>query len=175
MSTVDVTATALVINVKLLVVVPAASVKVVGTAATAVLLLDSLTTAPPEGAGSLSVMVAIDALLPVTLIGFNVRDFNEPRTVVIAVAELSLILGSVSRLETVAVLVIFPIAVGLTTILIVAVAEEARLSRAQVIVLVPLQVPWLEVAETKVTPDGSVSVTVTPVAADTHLLVTVSV
>ena len=39
-----------------------------------------------------------------------------------------------------------------------------RVPRVQITVSVPLQVPWVAVAETKVTPGGNVSVTRTPVA-----------
>jgi hypothetical protein len=74
------------------------------------------------------------------------------------------------------VFVIAPVAIGLTTIVTVAVAPEFMLPRAQVTVVpVTLQVPWPEAAETKVTPEGSVSVSVTPVAADGLSFVTVSV
>ena len=51
---------------------------------------------------------------------------------------------------------------------IVTVAElvpAARVPRLQVTVVVPEQLPCDDVAETNVVPDGSVSVTVTPVAA----------
>src|ERR1700682_6144910 len=53
---------------------------------------------------------------------------------------------------------------GFTVIVAVALAPTARMPRVQVTVLVPLQLPCVAVAETKVTA-GSGSVTVTPVAA----------
>ena len=86
--------------------------------------------------------------------------------------------GSVDVAETVAELVRVPDAVAATVpvIVMVAVAPSARLPRFPVTVLpAPVAVPWLAVAETKVTLLGSVSVTVTPVASDGPLLVTVSV
>ncbi len=48
---------------------PAATVTLAGTVATAVLLLDSVTTAPPDGAGPLSVTVPCDEVPPVTVVG----------------------------------------------------------------------------------------------------------
>jgi len=50
-------------------VLPAATVTFAGTVATAVLLLDSVTTAPPDGAGPLNVTVPVDELPPVTVVG----------------------------------------------------------------------------------------------------------
>ena len=47
--------------------------------------------------------------------------------------------------------------------------------RLQVTLLVPVQAPWLGVAEPKVTPPGSVSVTATFAAAVGPLFVTVMV
>ena len=60
-------------------------------------------------------------------------------------------------------------AVTLTTIVMVAFAEDAMLPRLAVTVPLvptagPVQVPWLEVQETKVVPLGSGSLTITPVA-----------
>ena len=48
---------------------PAATVTLAGTVATAVLLLDSVTTEPPDGAGPLSVTVPCDDVPPVTVAG----------------------------------------------------------------------------------------------------------
>src|SRR5437870_4535502 len=96
--------------------------------------------------------------------------------VVVADAVLLAVLGSVSFPLTVAVLVIDPAVAGAVTVMvIVALAPEARLPTVQV--TVPdacVQVPWLEDAETKVTPLGRVSVTTTPVAGLGPLLVAVT-
>jgi hypothetical protein len=45
-----------------------------GTVATDVLLLESDTTEPPEGAAELRVTVPVELLPPVTLVGFNVTE-----------------------------------------------------------------------------------------------------
>ena len=68
-----------------------------------------------------------------------------------------------------------PRAVGVPTTVTVAVAPEASVPRAQEIGAVPLQVPWLGVAEPNVSPAASVSVNTTPVAEDVPLFVTVTV
>ncbi len=54
-------------------------------------------------------------------------------------------------------------------------APLASVPSAQLIEVEPLQLPWLGVAETNVTPVGNASVRVTPVACDGPLLVTVTV
>ncbi len=69
-------ATALVVTVKVALVAPAATVTLAGTVATAVLLLERLTAAPPLGAAPLSVTVPCEELPPVTLVGFKVTDDN---------------------------------------------------------------------------------------------------
>jgi len=68
-------ATALVLTVNVALVAPAATVALEGTLATVVLLLESVTIAPPDGAGPLSVTVPVeDCTPPTTLVGFSVRD-----------------------------------------------------------------------------------------------------
>jgi hypothetical protein len=85
-------------------------------------------------------------------------------------------LGSIAGLATEAVFVINPAVLGVTTISTVAVAVFANVPTEQL--TVPFnseQVPWLAVAEEKVTLGGSTSVTVTPDATSGPLFVTVSV
>jgi hypothetical protein len=64
-------ATALVLTVNVALVAPAATVTLDGTLAAVVLLLESVTTAPPDGAAPLSVTVPVDEFPPVTLVGFT--------------------------------------------------------------------------------------------------------
>ena len=71
METVVDTATALVLTVNVALVAPAATVTLDGTLATVVLLLESVTTAPPDGAAPLSVTVPVEEFPPVTLVGFT--------------------------------------------------------------------------------------------------------
>ena len=66
--------TELVVTVKKPLVAPAGTVTLAGTLATAVLLLDSVTTAPPLGAAPLSVTVPCEELPPTTLAGLRVRE-----------------------------------------------------------------------------------------------------
>ena len=86
-------------------------------------------------------------------------------TVVSSVSELLPGLGS-SKLGTEAVFESVPAAVGVTTRLTVAFAPTAIIPSSQTMVLVPVQLPWLGVAETKFTPGGKLSVSV----ADAGLL-----
>ncbi len=68
-------ATALVLTVKDALVAPAGTITLEGTLAAAVLLLDSATTAPPDGAAPLSVNVPVeDCVPPTTLVGFTVNE-----------------------------------------------------------------------------------------------------
>jgi hypothetical protein len=84
--------------------------------------------------------------------------------------------GSETPLPTVAVLVMVPDAVAVTTIVTVALAPFPMMPSAQFTVLVPVHgLPWLGVADTKLTPAGSVSLTDTPVALFGPRLVTVIV
>jgi hypothetical protein len=52
-------------------VAPAATVTLVGTVAAEVLLLASVTAAPPVGAAAFNVTVPVDPVPPVTLVGFS--------------------------------------------------------------------------------------------------------
>ena len=65
--------TALVLTVKVALLAPARTVTLEGTLA-ATLLLESITCAPPVGAGPLSVTVPVDCTPPVTLVGFSVSE-----------------------------------------------------------------------------------------------------
>lgn len=63
--------TAVVVTLKFALVAPAATVTLAGTLATAPLLLDSVTTAPPAGAAPVNVAVPCDAPPPATLVGLS--------------------------------------------------------------------------------------------------------
>ena len=66
--------TGLVLTVNVALLAPAAIVTLEGTRATNVLLLESVTCAPPAGAGPLNVTVPVDEFPPVTLVGLNVSE-----------------------------------------------------------------------------------------------------
>ena len=68
------TPTGLVLTVKVALVAPPATVTLAGTRAAAVLLLASVTCAPPAGAGPLRVTVPVDGLAPVTLVGLSASE-----------------------------------------------------------------------------------------------------
>src|SRR6187549_1740902 len=80
--------------------------------------------------------------------------------------------ASVSPAVTVAVLASWPCAEGVTTIVMTAVAPTDTLPILQLTVVVPLHAPCVGVEETKATPAGSGSLTVTFVAAAGPLFVT---
>jgi hypothetical protein len=73
LTAVDVT-TRLVLTVNDALVAPAAIVTLEGTLATAVLLLESVISAPPAGATALKVTVPVEEPPPVTLVGFRLND-----------------------------------------------------------------------------------------------------
>ena len=66
--------TGLVLTVRVALVPPAGTVTPAGTVAALVLLLESETSAPPLGAGPLSVTVPVEELPPVTLVGLTLSE-----------------------------------------------------------------------------------------------------
>src|SRR5260370_276690 len=99
---------------------------------------------------------------------------GEARMVVVAVAVLLAVFGSGSLPLTVAVLVMVPAVAGAVALMVnVALAPTARLPTEQV--TVPEAFVHPELADTKVTPAGRVSVTTTLVAALGPLFVATTV
>jgi len=70
---VNVLNTRLVVTGKETLVVPAGTMTLAATAATAGLVLDSRTTEPPAGAAAVSVAVPSEGLPPMTLVGVRLR------------------------------------------------------------------------------------------------------
>lgn len=70
-------ATALVLTVNVALAAPVATVTLEGTVAAVVLLLESVTCAPPVGAGPLNVTVPVEEFPPVTLVGFSESEERE--------------------------------------------------------------------------------------------------
>jgi len=68
--------TALVLAVNVAAVAPLGTVTLDGTVATVALLLDKETSAPPLGAGPLSVTVPVDEVPPVTLVGLRLSEVS---------------------------------------------------------------------------------------------------
>ena len=69
-------ATGLVVTVNVAVVAFAATVTLAGTCAAAVLLLDSVTTAPPDGARPFNVTVPVEEVPPITEAGLRVTELS---------------------------------------------------------------------------------------------------
>src|SRR6266567_145230 len=76
MVTVAAEATVLVLTTKVALVAPAPTVTLAGTLA-APLLLESVTCAPPVGAGPLNVTVPVEEFPPATLVGFSESEERE--------------------------------------------------------------------------------------------------
>jgi hypothetical protein len=68
--------TELVVTVKVALLAPEAMFTLPGTEAAAVLLLESVTTAPDDGAAAFSVTVPWDVLPPTRLLGFSVNELS---------------------------------------------------------------------------------------------------
>ena len=68
--------TAKVVTVKVVVVLPVATVTEAGTVAAAVLLLDSVTAVPPVGANPVSVTVPWDVAPPLTVVGLKLKELK---------------------------------------------------------------------------------------------------
>ena len=73
------TDTGLVVTANVALVAPTATVTLAGTVAANVLSLDNDTTAPPAGAGPLSVTVPVEGLPPTTLEGFTPSEVSTGR------------------------------------------------------------------------------------------------
>ena len=69
-------ATVVVVTVNVAVVAPAATVTLAGTWAAAVLLLVSVTIAPPTGAGLFNVTVPVEGFPPRTDVGLTLTELN---------------------------------------------------------------------------------------------------
>ena len=80
--------TKLVVTANVALPAPPATVTPAGTVAAEVLSLDKDTTAPPPGAGPLSVTVPVEELPPTTLDGFTPSELN-PTGGGVTVSELS--------------------------------------------------------------------------------------
>jgi hypothetical protein len=128
--------------------------------------LDSETVTPPAGALPVSVTLPTESLHPVTDEGVKFNPLSV-LTFEVRVTVLLDVIRSASLPDTVAVLEIGPPTFVVATMVMVAVAFFARLPTLQVTVpLDSLQVPTVEDADTKVTLEGSWSMTVTPVAGE---------
>jgi hypothetical protein len=138
---------------------------------------DSLTVTPVADCGPLFVTTTVEVTgepwTPVAgAVSLTARSAPVvAETTMLADAELLAGFGSAWLAPTVAVLVTVPDWGAVATMVTVAAAPLASEPTAQATVVVPAQVPWEELEETKVSPAGRVSVTPTPVAVDGPLLV----
>ena len=140
----------------------------------------SVTTTPAgsvDGPSFVSVMeyvVDVPATTEATPSVLAIRRSAAGVTVVVSMSELFARAGSDVVADTVAVSVISPSIVVVTTIVTVAVAPNGTTPSGQVTTPAACeQLPWLGVADTNVTDPGSVSVTTTPVASEGPRFVTV--
>jgi len=68
--------TVFVVIVRVVAVLPAGTVTLAGTVATAVELLVRVTTAPPDGAGPVKATVPVDDVPPFTEVGFKLSEVS---------------------------------------------------------------------------------------------------
>jgi hypothetical protein len=132
-------ATGDVVMVKVALVAPAVMVTLAGTCATDVLLLDSVTIAPPVGAFPFSVTVPVELLPPTTEVGDRVIEDND---------------------AAVTVSVAFALVPSVAVMLAVVVAETASVVTVKVAEVFPA---------VTVTFAGTVAAAVLPLASDTEI------
>ena len=111
-------ATGLVVMVKVAVVAPAATVTLAGAWAAAVLLLETVTSAPPTGAGPLNVTVPVEDTPPSTDVGLRVTDVRVAAVTVRVVVRVTLLYSAEIVTEVL-------LATGLVVIVKVAVVAPA--------------------------------------------------
>ena len=101
--------TVLVVTVNEAVVFPAATVMLDGTVATDLLLVDKLTTTPPDGAGPFKVTVPVDGTVPWTVVGFKVSELSDGVDTVSVVERLftyTAVIPTLALLETGVVVIV---------------------------------------------------------------------
>jgi hypothetical protein len=114
-------------------------------------------------------LLVVSPLVSVSAFGSSIGFPLPSTTCIITTEALFELLGSSSFAVTVAVLTTDPVPFGITTMSIMTIIPSpmsGRLPRLHVTIPYnSAQVPWLELAETKVTPAGRMSNKVTPVAS----------
>jgi len=111
--------TVLLVAVALALVAPAGMVTLAGTVAPEVLLLDRLTTAPPEGAAAVKVTVTCEVPPPVTVVGLSAIDESEagvPFFVTVRLADLEALPTSALIVITVSVVTVDVVTVKLAEV-----------------------------------------------------------
>jgi len=142
-----------VLTVKVALVFPAATVTLEETVATDVLLLVSVTTAPPEGAAELRVTVPVELFLPLTLVGFKVTEERVTLPAGVMVSEACLELDPSVAVITAVVVVV--------TDVVVTVNEALVFPAATVTLPGTLAEPLLLESETTEPPEGAAPDSVT--------------
>ena len=142
-----------VLTVKLALVFPACTVTLDGTVATAVLLLESVTVAPPEGAAAVRVTVPVELFPPLTLVGFRVSEESVTDVAGVMVSEACAELLPSVAVITAVVVVVTDVVV---TVNVALVAPEATVT-----LLGTLAEPLLLDSETTAPPEGAAADSVT--------------